>query len=125
MTEKTLDTILSVLIDDKIEAEKHNKNEINNAHLKSVDAALTELRTLKKEMLNCKPQDNSMDGINIWEVTGINDLEGTCFAQCTTEEKAKKAMQILEQNEFEDMLTLRQSNLGLNQLNVNGKLILL
>lgn len=123
MTEKTLDTILSVLIDDKIEAEKRNKNGINDVHLKSVDAALTELRTLKKEMLNCKPQDNSMDGVNIWKVTGINDLEGTFFAQYTTEEKAKKAMQILEQNEFEDMLTLRQSNLGLNQLNVNGKLI--
>lgn len=123
MTEKTLDTILSVLIDDKIEAEKHNKNEINDAHLKSVDAALTELITLKKEMLNCKPQDNSMDGVNIWEVTGIDDLEGTCFAQCSSEEKAEKAMQILEENGFKDMLVAKQSSLRLDQLLIGDRLI--
>ena len=45
-----------------------------------------------------------MNGMQIWEVNGIDDLEGTCFAQCSTKEKAEKAMQILEENGFEDML---------------------
>ena len=42
-----------------------------------------------------------MNGMQIWEVNGIDDLEDTCFAQCSTKEKA---MQILEENGFEDML---------------------
>ena len=33
-----------------------------------------------------------MDGMQIWEVVGIDDLEGSVFAQCSTEEKANKAM---------------------------------
>ena len=59
----------------------------------------------------------------IWEVNGIDDLEGTCFAQCSTKEKAEKAMQILEENGFENILEVRQSNLRLDQLSIKGKLI--
>ena len=59
----------------------------------------------------------------IWEVNGIDDLEGTCFAYCSTKEKAEKAMQILEENGFENILEVRQSNLRLDQLSIKGKLI--
>lgn len=64
-----------------------------------------------------------MDGIQIWEVNGINDLEGICFAQCSAKEKAEKAMRILEENGFEDMLMIKQSNLRLDQLLIGDKII--
>ena len=64
--------------------------------------------------------------IRYWEdteVNGIDDLEGTCFAQCSTKEKAEKAMQILEENGFENMLVVEQSSLRLDQLLIEDKLI--
>lgn len=64
-----------------------------------------------------------MNEIQIWEVNGIDDLEGICFAQCSTKEKAEKAMRILEENGFEDMLVVKQSNLRLDQLLIEDKLI--
>jgi len=64
-----------------------------------------------------------MNEMQIWEVNGIDDLEGICFAQCSTKEKAEKAMRILEENGFEDMLVVKQSNLRLDQLLVEDKLI--
>lgn len=64
-----------------------------------------------------------MNGMQIWEVNGIDDLEGICFAQCSTKEKAEKAMRILEENGFEDMLVIKQSNLQLDQLLVEDELI--
>lgn len=64
-----------------------------------------------------------MNEIQIWEVNGIDDLEGICFTQCSTKEKAEKAMRILEENGFEDMLVVKQSNLKLDQLLVEDKLI--
>lgn len=61
--------------------------------------------------------------MQIWEVNGIDDLEGICFGQCSTKEKAEKAMRILEENGFEDMLVIKQSNLRLDQLLIENKLI--
>lgn len=64
-----------------------------------------------------------MNGMQIWEVNGIDDLEGTCFVQCSTKEKAEKAKQILEENGFEDILVVKQSSLRLDQLLIRGELI--
>lgn len=64
-----------------------------------------------------------MNEIQIWEVNGIDDFEDLCFAQCSTKEKAEKAMRILEENGFEDMLVIKQSNLQLDQLLVEDELI--
>ncbi len=61
--------------------------------------------------------------MQIWEVNGIDDLEGICFAQCSTKEKAEKAMRILEENGFEDMLVIKQSNLRLDQLIIGEEII--
>lgn len=47
MTDKTFSTILSVLINSRINAEKFNEHGINNAHIKSVDSALAELHEMK------------------------------------------------------------------------------
>jgi hypothetical protein len=64
-----------------------------------------------------------MDGIQIWEVVGVDDLEGSVFAQCSTEEKANKAMQLLENEGFEDMLRVEQSSLRIDQIIIGDKLI--
>lgn len=61
--------------------------------------------------------------MKIWEINGTEDLEGICFAQCSTKEKAEKAMRILEENGFEDMLVVKQSNLRLDQLVIQNKII--
>lgn len=66
---------------------------------------------------------NDMNGMQIWEVNGIDDLKGVCFAQCSTKGKAEKAMQMLEHNDFENMLVIEQSNLRFNQLLIGDRLI--
>lgn len=48
MTEKTFDTIVNSLINDKIKSEKYNKNGINDIHIKNIDSALKELKELKE-----------------------------------------------------------------------------
>lgn len=64
-----------------------------------------------------------MDGMQIWEVNGIDDLEGTCFAQCSNKEKAEKAMQLLEENGFDGLLVIHQSNLRVDQLLIGDQFI--
>lgn len=64
-----------------------------------------------------------MNRIQIWEVNGIDDLEGTCFAQCSTKEKAEKAMRILKENGFGDILVVKQNSLRLDQLLIEDRLI--
>lgn len=64
-----------------------------------------------------------MNRMQIWEVNGIDDLEGTCFAQCSTKEKAEKAMRILKENGFGDILVVKQNSLRLDQLLIEDRLI--
>lgn len=64
-----------------------------------------------------------MNGIQIWKVVGVDDLEGSVFAQCSTEEKANKAMQLLENEGFEDMLRVEQSSLIIDQIIIGDKLV--
>lgn len=59
----------------------------------------------------------------LWDVVGIDDLEGNVFAQCTTRQIAKKAMRILEAQGFENMLEIRENNLGINRIITGGKAI--
>ena len=62
-------------------------------------------------------------GISIWEVVGIDDLEGTTFAQCTCKENAEKALDLLERQGFEDVLEIRESNLLLDKIELGGNII--
>lgn len=64
-----------------------------------------------------------MNEMQIWEVNGIDDFKDLCFAQCSTKEKAEKAMRILKENGFGDILVVEQRNLRLDQLLVEDKLI--
>lgn len=59
----------------------------------------------------------------LWFVEGIDDLEGTTFAMCTTEEKAKIAKKILEDDGFEDMLEINRSNLAVDTIVLNDNVI--
>lgn len=63
-----------------------------------------------------------MNGMQIWEVNGIDDLKGICFAQCTTKDKAEKAMKILEKEGFDGRLIVEQSNLRIDQLIIGSEL---
>ena len=64
MTEKTFDTIISVLINEKINAEKCNKHGINNAFIENINFALEELKKMNPnnnvEKLNQKMQTKTM-----------------------------------------------------------------
>lgn len=66
---------------------------------------------------------NTQGKQEIWMVIGIDDLEGTIFAQCSTEEAAKRAKVLLETNGLEGMLKVEHSNLLLDSVVLNGKLV--
>ena len=47
MTEKSFDTIISVLIDSKIIAMNFNEHGINDAYIENINSALSELKEMK------------------------------------------------------------------------------
>lgn len=47
MTEKSFDTIISVLIDSKIIAMKFNEHGINDVYIENINSALSELKEMK------------------------------------------------------------------------------
>lgn len=59
----------------------------------------------------------------LYSVIGINDLEGTTFARCTTFEKAKEAKKLLEENELEDKLDIIQDELPIDVIEIDNKII--
>lgn len=59
----------------------------------------------------------------LYSVIGLNDLEGTTFARCTTFEKAKKAKKLLEENELEDKLDIIQDELPIDVIEIDNKII--
>jgi len=61
--------------------------------------------------------------MRLFNVVGIDDLEGTVFARCTTYEKAKKAMKLCEAEGFEGMLDIVQDEIPINVIEVGGELI--
>ncbi len=62
-----------------------------------------------------------MDGI--FNVTGINGLDGTVFARCTTMEKASKAKEMLEANGFFGMVDIIQDKTPMDVVQIDGKTI--
>ena len=59
----------------------------------------------------------------LFNVIGIDDLEGTVFARCTTYKKAQKAKELLEAEGFEDMLDIVEDNLPIDTIKIGNKLI--
>lgn len=59
----------------------------------------------------------------LFSVVGLNNLEGTVFARCTTYEKAQKAIKILEAKGFEDMLDIVQTEMLIDTIEIGDELI--
>lgn len=53
----------------------------------------------------------------IYEVVGVNDLEGMTFAVCTSEDKAIEAEKLLKAQGFED-IKIKKSNLNLDEIKI-------
>jgi hypothetical protein len=62
-------------------------------------------------------------GIRLFNVVGMDDLEGTVFVRCTTYEKAQKAKELLEAEGFEDMLDIVQDEMPADVIEIGEKLI--
>lgn len=56
----------------------------------------------------------------LWIVMGINDMEGMIYAFCTTRQKAEKAVKLLEPEGLDNMLTIKQAQLEINNVCLNG-----
>ena len=61
--------------------------------------------------------------IKLFNVIGIDDLEGTVFARCTTYEKAVKAKEYLEQEGFEGMLDIVQDEIAVDVIEIDSQLL--
>lgn len=60
----------------------------------------------------------------LWEVRGVDDLEGMTFAVCTSEDKAIEAEKLLKAQGFEDIV-IKRSNLNLDEIKIGEDIILL
>jgi len=58
----------------------------------------------------------------LWEVRGINDLEGMTFAVCTSEDKAIEAEKLIKAQGFENIKTKR-SELNLDEIKIGQDII--
>ena len=59
----------------------------------------------------------------LYNVIGIDDLEGTTFTRCTTYEKAEKAKEILEAEGFKGMLDIVQDEIPVDVIEVDSQLL--
>ena len=58
----------------------------------------------------------------LWEVRGINDLEGMTFAVCTSEDKAIEAEKLLKVPGFEDIV-VKRIHLNLDEIKIGEDII--
>lgn len=61
--------------------------------------------------------------LKLWKVVGRDELEGFVFAQCTTYDKAKRALELTEENGFEDMVEIVQDEIPVDAIEINGKIV--
>ena len=59
----------------------------------------------------------------LYNVIGLDDLEGVTFARCTSLEKAEIVKSKLEEDGYEDMLDIVQDEIPVDVVEINGKLI--
>ena len=59
----------------------------------------------------------------LYNVIGLDDLEGVVFARCTTFEKAQKAKELTEENGFEGMLDIVQDEIPVDVIEVDSQLL--
>lgn len=63
--------------------------------------------------------------ILLYNVIGLDDLEGVSFARCSTYEKAEKAKKILEEEGFENMLEIVKDEVPIDTIVVGDEIITL
>lgn len=61
--------------------------------------------------------------VKLFNVMGIDDLEGITFARCTTYEKAQKALQLIEAEGFQDMVDIEQDQLPIDCVIIGDKFL--
>lgn len=59
----------------------------------------------------------------LYNVVGIDDLEGMTFARCTTLKKAEKARELLEAAGYEDILDIVQDELPVDVIEIDSQLL--
>ena len=64
-----------------------------------------------------------MSNMGLFNVVGIDDLERTVFARCTTLAKAVIAQDKLEKEGFEGMLDIVQDEIPIDVIEIGGELI--
>lgn len=64
-----------------------------------------------------------MINTKLYNVVGIDDLEGTTFARCSSLAKAVKAQTLLKKEGFENMLDIVQDEMLIDVIEIGGKLI--
>lgn len=64
-----------------------------------------------------------MTQIKLYNVVGMDDLEGITFARCTTPKKAEKAKKLLETEGFEDMLNIIQEEILADVIEIDSQLL--
>lgn len=64
-----------------------------------------------------------MNGMRLFNVVGMDDLEGTVFARCTTLAKAVIAQDKLEKEGFKGMLDIVQDEIPIDVIEIGGELI--
>lgn len=61
--------------------------------------------------------------VKLFNVVGMDDLEGMTFARCSTYEKAKKAKELLENEGFEEVLDIVQDEMPVDVIEIGEKLV--
>ena len=76
-----------------------------------------------KTQFNLGMEEMIMNDMRLFNVIGVDDLEGTVFARCTTYEKAQKAKEILEAEGFENVLDIVQDEIPVDVIEVDSQLL--
>lgn len=84
---------------------------------------ISEKSLTRDEIYECKPDWCPLNEMKLFNVIGMDDLEGITFARCTTYEKAQKAKELFEAEGFEDMLDIVQDKTPIDVIKINEKLI--
>ena len=61
--------------------------------------------------------------MKLFKVVGRDELDDCTFAQCTTYDKAKRALELTEENGFEDMVEIIEDELPVDTIEIDGKLV--
>lgn len=61
--------------------------------------------------------------MTLYNVVGIDDLEGLTFARCTTLKNANKAMMLLEDEGYEYMLRIEKDKIIVDEVVINNEVV--